>query len=298
MKALITGASGFVGRHFCGYLKKQGYIVHANDIVMQTHINWDKYFQCDCRNLFQALEPNYDLIIHCAAVVGGRLNLETNQIAVAADLSIDAEFFNWVKDSPKKTQIIYFSSSAAYPIELQRGVYKLKESDINLNDIRMPDMTYGWVKLTGEMVAKRLYEEYDKKITVLRPFSGYGTDQDMTYPFPSIMKRVVDKQNPLTIWGNGYQVRDFIHIDDIVNATMAIKETNTKANGINLCTGVPTSFIELAKNAYEMKWSETPYIATDRNKPTGPTYRCGDPAEMLKYYRPSITLEQGISKFL
>jgi nucleoside-diphosphate-sugar epimerase len=294
-KALLTGASGFVGRYFCQYLKQEGWEVHANDIVKETHNYWDKYYETDCRKLFAIIKPKFDLIIHCAAVVGGRLNLEKNQIAVASDLSIDAEFFNWVKSCPKHTRIVYFSSSAAYPIHLQESVYKLKEVDIDLYDIRQPDMTYGWVKLTGEMVAHRLHIEYDKRVTVLRPFSGYGLMQDLTYPFPSIIKRVVEKQHPVEIWGNGNQVRDFIHISDIVNATMILSEERTKANAINLCTGIPTSFIELATMAHEQMWGQTPYIKTDTTKPTGPAYRCGDETELLKYYLPTVTLEQGIN---
>jgi nucleoside-diphosphate-sugar epimerase len=89
--------------------------------------------------------------------------------------------------------------------------YRLKETDINLADCSTPDMTYGWAKLTGEFCLQYL-EQAGIKVNVFRPFSGYGTDQDLDYPFPSYIRRGNLKLDPFEIWGDGQQVRDFIHM--------------------------------------------------------------------------------------
>ena len=52
----------------------------------------------------------------------------------------------------------------------------------------MPDMSYGWAKLNNEYLSKLAFDKYNIKNTVFRPFSGYGYDQDLNYPFPSILK--------------------------------------------------------------------------------------------------------------
>ena len=56
-------------------------------------------------------------------------------------------------------------------------------------ELGMPDMSYGWAKLTCEYLARLAYEKHGLKSVCYRPFSGYGEDQDDTYPFPSICKR-------------------------------------------------------------------------------------------------------------
>ena len=190
--------------------------------------------------------------------------------------------------------IAYFSSSAAYPTYLQRLEYqqRLKEWDINLEHIRNPDLTYGWAKLSGEMLANYARAE-GLKVSVLRPFSGYGTDQSLDYPFPSFIKRGKEKATPFDVWGRGTQVRDFIHIEDVVRATFEAITNNVPVS--NLCTGRATSFIELA----EMVMLQAGYLAEIRTNPKAPVgvaYRVGDPAKMLQFYTPKISLEEGISR--
>ncbi len=230
MKILITGHKGFVGKYF---VKK--YIDHEI-------IGVDLKDGNDCRDFFKKnLDLKIDLVIHLAAIVGGRVTIENNPLAVADDLSIDSEFIQWCL-KVKPTRVVYFSSSAAYPIKLQnfKDKYKLKESDINLSDCSTPDMTYGWAKLTGEFCLQYL-EEAKIKVHIFRPFSGYGTDQDLNYPFPAYIMRGKLKLDPFEIWGDGTQVRDFIHIQDIVDAVdTAIN--NDIIGPVNLGSGIPTTF--------------------------------------------------------
>ena len=91
------------------------------------------------------------------------------------------------------------------------------------SDLGMPDMSYGWAKLTHEYLAQLAFQKHGIKSVTYRPFSGYGEDQDKAYPFPSICKRVLDNLGAkrLTVWGTGEQMRDFIHIDDCVNGVLA-----------------------------------------------------------------------------
>ena len=82
--------------------------------------------------------------------------------------------------------MLYPSSSAAYPIDLQtdEAAIALKETDIDFAKNGEPDMTYGLVKIDWEYLAKIAAKHYGVHITCIRPFSGYGEDQDLTYPIP------------------------------------------------------------------------------------------------------------------
>jgi len=285
MKILITGDAGFVGTNFKKHLDSKRNSITGIDIKNGR----------DVRDFFAKDDTKFDVVIHLAAIVGGRATIEGNPLSVAADLAIDADLFQWALRT-RPGHIVYFSSSAAYPIYLQKLEYKqsLKEFDINLEHIRTPDLTYGWSKLSGEMLASYARNE-GLKVTVLRPFSGYGSDQSLDYPFPSFIKRGKEKATPFDVWGRGTQVRDFIHIEDVVKATFEAITNDVKVS--NLCSGRPTSFIQLA----EIVMLQAGYLAQIRTNPKAPVgvaYRVGNPARMLEFYQPKISLEEGIARAL
>ena len=279
MKILITGSEGFVGKYFRKRLEE-----HNLTLV-------DIRKGIDCRDFFKRDDKEYDLVIHLAAIVGGRESIEGRPMAVADNLSIDSEFFQWcLKTKPKK--VVYFSSSAAYPINLQvKGMqeYRLKESDIDFNMLDLPDMTYGWSKLTGEYLA-----QFVENVHIFRPFSGYAWDQDLNYPFPMYIKRALEKSDPFEVWGTGTQTRDFIHMTDVVNAVMTAVEQDIQGP-VNLGIGRSTSFIELA----QMSMDAVGYkgeIITRPDKPVGCMHRVSDNTKLLSFYTPKITLEEGIAE--
>ncbi len=288
MKILITGHLGFVGRSFLKYFGDKNEIIGV-----------DLKEGYDCRDYFKQSSEVFDLIIHLAAIVGGRETIEKEPLSVATDLSIDSEFFNWVIKTKQK-RVVYFSSSAAYPTYLQHpdSKYRLKESDINLDDIRLPDYTYGWSKLTGEYLAK-FVKESGTKVYVFRPFSGYGEDQDLTYPFPSFIDRIKRKVDEFEIWGDGTQVRDFIHMDDIVEAVMTVVDNDVELDALNLGCGIATPFNELAKTMFQIS-GHTPSKGIKHllEKPIGVSYRVCDPTLFNSIYKPKYTLEERIEIIL
>lgn len=295
-KALITGHKGFVGRHFVRKLESQGWDIRGVDIVSE-HPE-------DARDFFRKDNTHYDLVVHLAAVVGGRATIEGSPLSVAVDLAIDSEAFQWaLRTKPK--HFVYYSSSAAYPIWMQEerdnsiwaksNTYRLKEEDIDLDAIDNPDLTYGWSKLTGEMLARHA-ERAGIRVHVFRPFSGYGSDQALDYPFPSFIARAKRKDNPFEIWGNGEQVRDWIHIDDVIDATLAAVIEDVEGP-INICSGRPTSFNELARLVAD-EVGYNPWLDHKLEAPKGVHYRVGDPTKLNKFYEPKISLEEGIRRAL
>ena len=285
MKILITGDAGFVGRHFHKAFADGGHEIVGVEIVNGI----------DARDFFRTDNTHFDRVIHLAAVVGGRKMIEGAPLALAVDLAIDAEMFGWAMRT-RPGCITYFSSSAAYPIFLQDGsiANRLHESSIDLDMIQTPDLTYGWAKLTGEMLASHARRD-GLSVHVFRPFSGYGEDQALDYPFPSFIKRGKDKANPFQIWGNGNQVRDFIHIDDVVAGAIAGCEAGVEV--ANLCMGRPTSFNDLAEIVASAV-GYSPEIEHLKAEPTGVQYRVGDPAYMKTFYVPKISLEEGVHRAL
>jgi nucleoside-diphosphate-sugar epimerase len=326
MRVLLTGGLGFIGRAFAKRLLDDGHVVTIVDNMYSGQELYDWMFKPnaydpktrsvpnlqlmigDCRSFFASSgniwsANRFDLIIHCAAIVGGRIKIEDDPLEVAIDLAIDAEFFRWVVDRKPYPKVVYFSSSAVYPLELQTREKHvlLSEPFVNFNTNRFskPETSYGWVKLTGEYLAKIAHDKHHLEVAVYRPFGGYGCDQSLHYPFPSIIKRVVDGENPVMVWGSGDQERDWIHVDDIVEAVLT---TYDKLSGkvLNLGTGIPTSFFQLAENiSYLAAVGDVyPSVRNDPLKPEGVFSRVADTFEMSKLYIPKITLTEGIKRAL
>jgi GDP-L-fucose synthase len=310
--ALVTGGCGFVGRHFVKWLLAHDYHVTVVD-DLSTGLSperWPAYLRVqernrkdvtfhigDFRDYAKEASADFDLIVHLAAVVGGRMTIEGDPLAVATDLAIDATLFNWVvKSRPMPRKVLFFSSSAAYPINEQTPTHHkpLFEDMIDFDrKLELPDMTYGWSKLTGEFLAGFATERYGLDVLIYRPFSGYGEDQDFTYPFPSVIRRVGRRESPIVIWGSGEQFRDFIYIDDVVEAVFASYDKLRPGEALNLGTGVGTSFRQLAELACKVIGHEAE-VVNDASKPEGVFARVANPDRMFGYYRPETSLERGI----
>jgi len=289
MKILILGNKGFVGRNFQKYLLAQGHDVWGMDIKDGQDM--------DCRKFFRENTDVFDLVLHCAAVGPNKVMQDSNPFAIAENFAIDSEMFAWAVRT-KQIKVVYFSSTAAYPAALQEDkTVELYESDINLDDIKNPENIYGWVKLMGELQAREARKR-GLNVYVFRPGSGYNWDQDDVFPFKAIMQRVINKENPIEIWGSGNQTRDFINIKDIIGAVMKAIELDIQ-EPINLSSGTVLSFNQLAEKMFEIaEWRPSNGIKNLIDKPEGVFARVPNIDKMLSFYTPTISIEQGIHEAL
>lgn len=289
---LVTGSDGLIGRYLTRHYQRLGWSVDQVDLD----------YPGGALAFFADRTGRYDLIAHCAYRVGGRVVIDGEPMSLATNLQLDAAMFQYAVRT-KARAVLYFSSSAAYPVSLQHGffshfaceeedinahVHRLVESDVNLKRPSLPDAGYGWAKLTGERLAEAASAE-GLRIHIFRPFSGYAHDQSLAYPFPSIIKRALE--GDYSVWGPPGQTRDWIHLDDVVNAIQTIYE-NDDRRPVNLCTGVGTEMGELMNIAAGRDVD----VEYDLNKPTGVMYRVGDPSRLFEHYHPRISIEEGVNR--
>ncbi len=246
---------------------------------------------------------HFDDVFHLASVVGGRAKIDGDPMAVAIDLAIDSVFFRWaVQNRSRIGRILYASSSAAYPVRLQGGdrAVALKEEMVSFGgDLGQPDMTYGWSKLTGEYLAQIASRHYGLAVACVRPFSGYGGDQDLSYPVPAIARRAARRENPLVVWGSGRQGRDFVHIDDCIDGMFLAIEKIADGSAVNIGTGRLMTFLEVARLFARLAGYE-PEIIPQPDKPQGVVCRYADTTRMraLLGWFPRITVEEGFARVL
>lgn len=338
MTSLVTGGCGFVGRHLTRRLLELGHDVWIID-DLSTGLHPDRWLggSPQVGGAGRAVEylfgprratfihedlsvtmlkqlgtirgervdfPKFDFVFALASVVGGRATIEGDPMHVAVDLSIDALFFLWlVRNGKNVGKVLYASSSAAYPIKLQArtGHVALREEmiDFTTGELGQPDMTYGWSKLTGEYLSHLAARQYGIHIGCVRPFSGYGEDQDLSYPVPAIAYRVARGDDPVAVWGTGEQGRDFVHIEDCVTAMILTIDRVGDGSGINIGTGTLTTFLEVAGLFVKLAGRHATVLPTI-GKPVGVQSRYCDPSHMAKVlgWRPGISLEEGFQRVL
>ncbi len=296
-QALVTGAAGFVGRHFAHELRRRGWEVVGIDVT-------------DARpggalEIFRHGLHTFNLVVHAAARAPHRAAIDGQPASHVYNQLLDAAMFDWAIRTGQG-RVLYLSSAAAYPVDLQaawRTSRKLWEGDTDPDDndrdspySHEPDAVYGWTKLTGERLAASA-RAAGVPVTVVRPFSGYGQDQGTDWPFGAFLDRVRHRADPFLIWGDGSQVRDWVHIDDVVAGALAVVESGTD-DPVNLCTGIGTSMLELAGLMFAEAGHHPRVLCDDVGKPSGVAYRVGDPTRMQKYYTPTMSIADGVKRAL
>jgi UDP-glucose 4-epimerase len=246
-RILVTGSSGFLGEALIAELTSRGYLdIDGLDINPGRYTN----IQESVLNL----NKTYDVIFHFAAYVGGREGIENNYLDVAKNIELDRNIFEFVQRNNIK-KFIYPSSSAVYPV-INQGTDNIALSeymiDFDTNTIGVSDHLYGWSKLTAERMLWEINKHCDTKISIVRPFSGYGPTQSTDYPVPNLIDIVKNNPDNLEVWGTGTQTRDFVYIDDIVRTLIWCMVDDQKYKTLNIGTGIATSFIDLITVAHRV----------------------------------------------
>ena len=255
MKILITGSRGFLGSHAYDYFVRQGHAVTGVDI---DH---------DIRNGFP--DGNFDVVIAFAAYVGGRKGIDTNHWKIVENIELDRLTFSWEEQHCGK--ILYPSSCAAYPMELQYGTgTPMHEDTVGSSDTFDQ---YGMVKV----MAERMLKLCNVPSMVMRPFSIYGPGQSMDYPLPAIIERARRKE--CSVWGSGTQTRDWVYIDDAVKIFDQLIHMDESVT-VNVGTGKPIDFIEVAQTIYSIIWNEVVEVKRNTTEPEGAGHRYADIGRM------------------
>lgn len=264
MKALVTGSAGFVGRHFLDELHKRCYEVRRIDIADPYGLTEDLLTE------LPTLTTKFDLVIHAAARTPHRVAIDTQPASHIYNQLLDAAMFEWAVRTGQG-RVLYLSSCAAAD--------------------ETPD-AYGLLKLTGERMAEQA-RAAGVPVTVVRPYSGYGEDQSEDFPFGAFVARARRREDPFPLW-NASAVRDWVHVKDLVGGALAAVEAGVETP-VSLCTGVGTSCGEVAELVARM-FGYSPDFKVLEDMPAGVDQRVGDPREMLAFYRPLVSLEEGVRR--
>jgi UDP-glucose 4-epimerase len=250
MKSIVTGGCGFIGSHIVDRLVELNHEVvvidsQASSTRDEFFFNKDAtYHKLNLEN-YQEIEPlfeNVDNVFHLASEISIPFCIEnpreTMQNNVISTLNVlEAARTHNIK------KFIFSSTSAIYGNSLWIPNYETNTIDC-LN-------TYAISKYSGEQLCKMYYELYGLQTIAFRYFNVYGERQPIkgSYaPVLGIFLRQRENNQSLTIIGDGYQTRDFVHVSDVVEANILAtqKELFKYGEVFNVGTGVGTSIENIA----------------------------------------------------
>lgn len=298
--ALVTGGAGFLGSHLARELQLRYDALDCVDLRSPESGPWRRCLVADVRTALPSL-PRYDAVFHLAAAVGGRAGIENGPLGVAANVTVDLAFFDYVART-RPARAAYLSSSAIYPAHPVGATDPSAvhvESDVHAKAaiLGRPDGTYGWVKLTGEQLAQVVRERFDVPVLCYRPFTVYGPQQGVDYPVTAIAARALAREDPIILWGSGQQTRDFVFVDDAVAAIAATHDQDPPGGAVNICTGLAATFVDIA-NAAAAAVGYQPEIVGDCSKPAGVSRRVGSPDLLNTWFTAKTTPSDGVQHVL
>ncbi|MBO8174391.1 MAG: SDR family oxidoreductase [Thermococcus sp.] len=289
---VVTGGAGFIGSHIAEELSKYNDVIVIDNLYSGKVENVPenvKFVQADIRDYESIAEiiSQADYVFHEAALVSVVESVEkpilTEEINVLGTLNILRAL------SEGHGKLIFASSAAVYG---DNQNLPLKE-----DEKPKPLSPYGVTKVSGEYYCKIFYELYGVPTVALRYFNVFGERQGYNQ-YAGVISIFINralKNEPLIIFGDGKQTRDFIYVKDVVKANILVAEKKG-ANGevFNVARGERTTILELAMKIIDATNSLSS-IFFDKPRPGDIKHSQADISKIKKLgFKPEYSLEEGL----
>ena len=327
MKILVTGSLGFVG----GYLTEE-LLNHGHEVVGVD--NFSKYgkldksydsnknytfIEGDVKNvdLLKEALSDCDQVVAIAAMIGGISYFhEFAYDLLAENERIMASTFDaaiWANKNKKLKKINVVSSSMVFE---NTSVYPTPEGE----QLKCPPpfSTYGFQKLATEYYAKGAYEQYKLPFTIIRPFNCVGIGEKraksekeilsgniklaMSHVVPDLVQKVLKKQDPLHILGNGNQIRHYTYGGDLaIGIRLCIESPKAVNEDFNISTNRSTTVLELAEIIWKKINGDKPFkYVSDKPYPYDVQKRVPDvsKAKNVLGFEATTTLEEMLDEVI
>lgn len=278
-KVLVAGGAGLLGTALTTALIKAGIDVESSFFSRMPPPELSLYYQHYDFNRFDdclAATSRKDAVIICAVQASGVQGIQQSPTAsLLPNLAIHAGLFEACAANGVD-RVVWVSSSTVY----QEMFHPIREDELDLN-LPVYDLYagIGWVYRYIEQLAKCYYHKRGTQIGVVRTSNIYGPydrfDDHKSHVIPALIKRALSGETPFTVWGNGFTVRDFIYVDDLVEGVLRVLQGYCIADPINISNGSPVTVRELVDTVLEV-CDHQAQVRFDKDKPTAVPYRVLD----------------------
>lgn len=300
MKCLVTGAAGFIGSQLCEHLLRAGHSVvgvdafipyyprpikEANLAALRSQAGF-AFHELDLRRdpLGLALE-GVEVVFHLAAMAGLLCSWTDFDLYESCNVTGTQRLLEAVRPLSGLRRFIYASTSSVY------GRYASGDETLPTR----PISPYGVTKLAAENLARAYAEERGLPLVILRYFSVYGPRQrpDMGY---NIFIRALLDGGPITIYGDGMQVRGNTYIDDCVTATAAAAEA-LPGEVYNLGGGETATVWDILRKLEKITGKQA-VVRQEAARPGDQRHTAADTGKLQRHlgWHPQVGLEDGLAR--
>lgn len=299
----MTGGAGFIGSHVVDRLVTEGYGVSVVDNLstgnlanISRHIDRGSvdFVNADVRdqNAMGKLVHDVDAVIHLAAIVSVPFSMENPD--VTSDVNVEGTrglLASCVRSGVKK--FIFASSSSVYGAPRYLPIDEAHPT--------CPISPYAASKLEGEQCCQKLTDGSNLDVVVLRFFNVFGPRQALNEYSGVITKFIerAEKGQPLVIYGDGSQSRDFVHVTDVADLVLTLLRDGGAQGVFNVGYGKAVSISDLAKTVLNLSGRDCEFI----HKPPREgdiLHSVADPSKARRTfaYAPKTRLEEGLQDLL
>jgi GDP-L-fucose synthase len=290
-RVLVTGGGGFLGSHLVERLERDGH-----DVVVARRAEYDLTSMEDTAQMFGDANP--ELVFHLAAEVGGiGANRANPGRYWYANLAMGANVLERARlhETPK---LVIVGSVCSYP---KHAAIPFREDDLWSGYPEETNAPYGVAKKAVLVGAQAYREQYGLNSIFLLPTNLYGPgdnfDLETSHVIPALIRKMVEAEDEVVLWGDGSPTREFLYIEDCVEGLVLAAERYDGAEPVNLGAAKEISIRELA----ELIADVTGYpgrIVWDRDKPGGQPRRSVDAgrARELFGFEARTPLREGIER--
>ena len=302
-KVVVTGAAGFVGSRLVARLLQEGAEVrgtlHRKDAVVQDdrveYVRTDLTHAEDCARACEGTE----YVFLCAANTSGAAVMEkTPLVHLTPNLIMNARMLEAAYAAGVK-KTLFISSNTVYPVSDD----PVKETDVT-NEFFEKYFIVAWMKrfseIMCEMYATRIKQPM--RTVVVRPANAYGPgdkfDWETSHVLPALIRRVVERHDPIRIWGDGRDIKDFIYVDDLVEGMLLAMERIEGFEPVNLASGRGYCLRDILELLIRLDGYDGARIEYDTSKPTMIPKRVIDPsrAKHMLGFEATTPMETGLRK--
>lgn len=274
-KILIAGGTGFIGGALIDRLLRDGATVRATHFQRAANKSHPRleWLQADLRDqtACAAAVAGMDAVMLAAANTAGAAVMATTPLVhvtpnvVMNTLLMEAAYAAQVK------KFLFISSGAAYP-DLGEE-HRLSEGDMFRAD--PPDIYFpvGWMKRYTEILCRTYAEKIRTPMAtvIIRPSNVYGPGDKFDFAKSHVtaaqIRRVIERHQPIEVWGTGDDVRDLIYIDDFIDGLMLAFRHDAPHLTVNIASGQAYSVKEIVSTALEVDGYDNATVIFDPSKP-------------------------------
>ncbi len=296
-KIFISGHRGMVGSAIMRKFEAEGY----TNLITRTRQELNLCRQEAVEKFYKEEKPEY-VIVASAKVGGIKANMEHKAEFLLENTQIQNNLiYQAYVNNVKK--LCFLGSSCIYPAQSPQPI---KEEYLLTGPLEPTNEGYAIAKIAGYKLGCYLHEQYNFNAISLMPCNLYGTNDHFDYENSHVLSALVRRfcdvidegAKSVTCWGTGVARREFLHVDDMADATYFMMQNWNNPEFVNVGSGVDISIKELAELIAKLT-GFTGSIKWDRNKPDGMLLKRMDVSKIDSIgWKPKVSLEDGIIRLI